>query len=118
MSFQFTFVMAIKATMEHTNEEELAKQLWAIGDHARLRILALLPHNEDCQGGNNVSQIAEKLGLAQPTVSHHLRVLRQAGIVENRKMCRDVFYWVNPEEASHILSALESVLTIRPPIED
>lgn len=90
--------------------EELARQLWAVGDIVRLQILDLLPTTSDCEHGNNVSQIAEKLGLSQPTVSHHLRVLRQAGIVENKKMCRDVFYWKNAGEARALAEALCRVL--------
>jgi ArsR family transcriptional regulator len=92
------------------DEEELAKQLWALGDRARLKILGLLSTGEDCKNGCNVSQIAEKLGLAQPTVSHHLRVLRQAGIIENKKRCRDVFYWIKPSAAVAIVAALEEIL--------
>ncbi len=54
----------------------------------------------------NVSQLAEKLNLSQPTVSHHLRVLRQAGIIECTKLCRDVYYYVNIEEARTLLDTL------------
>ena len=51
--------------------------------------------------------------MTQPTVSHHLRVLRQAGLVDNKKMCRDVFYWVDPEQAEIVLTHLASVFQIR-----
>lgn len=97
--------------MDTIDHETLARQVWAIGDHARLRILALLPVTADCDHENNVSRLGEKLGLSQPTVSHHLRVLRQAGLVENRKMCRDVFYWKRTDEAEKLLDALREVLT-------
>ena len=93
------------------NEEKLAQQLWALGDLARLKILGLLSTSENCEYGYNVSQIAERLGLAQPTVSHHLKVLRQAGIIENKKMCRDVFYWIKPSESKAIIEALEKILS-------
>lgn len=92
------------------SDDSLAKQLWAIGDATRLRLLRLLPRREECEAENNVSALAEKLGLAQPTVSHHLRILRQAGIVANRKMCRDVYYWIEPEGTETLLRALESAL--------
>ena len=52
---------------------DLAKQLWAVGDPVRLRILSLLPPAADCEHGNNVSTLARRLGSSQPTVSHHLR---------------------------------------------
>ncbi|GHC07980.1 ArsR/SmtB family transcription factor [Cerasicoccus arenae] len=91
-------------------EDELAKQLWAIGDVTRLRILRMLPDSANCEHGNNVSQIAEKLGLAQPTISHHLRVLRQAGVVQHKKMCRDCFYWVDRDAAKDIIERLGQLL--------
>ncbi|MDX2108718.1 MAG: metalloregulator ArsR/SmtB family transcription factor [Verrucomicrobiota bacterium] len=91
--------------------DELARQLWAIGDIARLNLLQLLPETpDDCTQGNNVSTLAEKLGMSQPTVSHHLRILRQAGIVKNQKMCRDVYYWIDPVEAEAVLGDLRKVL--------
>jgi len=81
-------------------EDTLARQLWALGDSVRLRILSHLPRNPDCKYRNNVSQLAEDIGIAQPTLSHHLRILRQAGLVSYKRMCRDVYYWLD-EEAAH-----------------
>ena len=85
------------------NQETLAKQLWALGDEARLRIIAHLPRNPDCKYRNNVTHLAEDLGIPQPTLSHHLRVLRQAGLVSYKRMCRDVFYWLD-EDATHAVA--------------
>ncbi len=90
-------------------DSELAKQLWALGDPVRLKILRMLPLTADCDYNNNVSQIAEKLGLSQPTVSHHLRVLRQAGLVANKKMCRDVFYWIDHPKAIRVVAELSAL---------
>jgi ArsR family transcriptional regulator len=95
--------------MPTSRDAELAKQLWAVGDPVRLRILRLLPQMADCQHESNVSSLAVKLGLSQPTVSHHLRVLRQAGLVSYRKMCRDVFYWIEPKAAGAMLRTMEQV---------
>lgn len=101
-------IMAAAAPIK--TQEELARQLWALGDIVRLQILDLLPITPDCKHVSNVSQLAEKLNLSQPTVSHHLRVLRQAGIVEYRKMCRDVYYWKNSDEAHALAESLRRVL--------
>lgn len=87
-------------------DDELARQLWALGDVVRLRLLALLPRSSDCQSGMNVSSLAEKMELSQPTISHHLRILRQAGIIESTKHCRDVFYYINAEETEAVQDAL------------
>ncbi len=98
-------------TVQTKTHDELARQLWAVGDLVRLQILDLLPNSSDCEHALNVSTIATRLGLSQPTVSHHLRVLRQAGIVENKKMCRDVYYWKNADSAHELAEGLKRVLS-------
>lgn len=97
-------------SVSDTDLDVLAKQLWAIGDPVRLQILQILPTEPTCQHACNVSTIAERIGLSQPATSHHLRVLRQAGIITNKKMCRDMIYWVQLDEASALTSALSQVL--------
>lgn len=90
--------------------EALARQLWAIGDITRLRILMMLPTSPECQSCNKVSALAQRLGLSQPTVSNHLGRLRTLGIVRHQKLCRDVYYWINPEMAGQILEDLRLAL--------
>ena len=92
------------------NIDLLAKQLWAIGDPVRLKILRILPTEPTCENACNVSKIAERIGLSQPTTSHHLRILRQAGIVTNQKKCRDMIYWVQLDQAATVTDALCRVL--------
>jgi len=70
-----------------------------------------LPTEPTCENACNVSAIAERIGLSQPATSHHLRVLRQAGIIANRKMCRDMIYWLQVEPGLLVVDALRSVLT-------
>ena len=89
---------------------ELAKQLWALGDPVRLQILRLLPNEPVCHKACNVSEIAEQIGLSQPATSHHLRILRQAGFVSNKKKCRDMIYWINQEATSGVNAQLREVL--------
>jgi len=63
--------------------DRLASALKAIADPARLRLLSLIqaqPGHEAC-----VCHLTEPLGLSQPTVSHHLKVLLQAGLVEREQ---------------------------------
>lgn len=91
--------------------DTLAKQLWAIGDPVRLEILRILPTEPNCENVCNVSKIAEQIGLSQPTTSHHLRILRQAGIITNRKMCRDMIYWVDLEASGEVCDNLREVLS-------
>ena len=90
--------------------DTLAKQLWAIGDPVRLRILELLPTESSCDAACNVSTIAERIGLSQPATSHHLRILRQAGLVAHKKMCRDMFYWIEVDAADGVIGELNELL--------
>lgn len=98
-------------TERNIDLDALAKQLWAIGDPVRLEILSILPSVPNCDNACNVSKIAERIGLSQPATSHHLRILRQAGIVTNQKMCRDMIYWIDLEASSAIYQSLEEVLS-------
>jgi ArsR family transcriptional regulator, arsenate/arsenite/antimonite-responsive transcriptional repressor len=69
--------------LEATDAAQLAGALKVLADPARLRILSLIqsqPSGEAC-----VCHLTEPLGLTQPTVSHHLRVLREAGLVEREQ---------------------------------
>ena len=90
--------------------DTLAKQLWAIGDPVRLDILRILPTEPTCEDACNVSKIAERIGLSQPATSHHLRILRQAGIITNEKKCRDMIYWIDLEASSAVSESLRAVL--------
>ncbi len=90
--------------------DSLAKQLWALGDPVRLQILQMLPTEPSCENACNVSKIAERIGLSQPSTSHHLRVLRQAGLVIGEKRCRDMIYWVQLDEGDAVSAALRDVL--------
>jgi len=59
----------------------------ALGDQTRLSIISLLQIRELC-----VCEIMAALGLTQPTTSHHLMILKNAGIAEDRKEGKWVFY--------------------------
>jgi ArsR family transcriptional regulator len=56
-----------------------------LGDPVRLRILGLLRQHGPLRGAD----LEPLLGLAQPTVSHHLAILRDAGLIEDRRAGRD-----------------------------
>lgn len=84
--------------------DQLAAALKAIADPARLRILSLIqaqPNSEAC-----VCHLTEPLELSQGTVSHHLRVLREAGLVEREQRGSWAFFRVVPES----LAAMRSLL--------
>ena len=71
----------------------------ALGDEHRQRILLLFEPGERL----NVGQIAEVSTLARSTVSHHLKILHESGVLASEKIGKEVWFWINRE-------ALESTL--------
>jgi len=64
----------------------------ALADETRQRILEMLLEEE-----MHVADIVDAFAVSQPTISHHLSVLKQAGLVTSRKEGKQVFYTVNRE---------------------
>lgn len=60
---------------------------------SRIEIIALLQGSKEM----NVSDIAKHFQLAQPTVTHHLKYLQEAGLITSRKEGRKVFYSLHPK---------------------
>ncbi len=91
-----------------TEEEAVsqARLLKALADPTRLRILSLLSRHE---GEVCVFEIVESFTLEQPTISHHLRILRDAGLVDCRKKGLWAYYYVRREalsRAQEVINAL------------
>ena len=83
-----------RAPLSAAAAEQLAGVLKALADPARLRLLSLIQAHagrEAC-----VCELTEPLGLSQPTVSHHLRVLLEAGLVSRDKRGVWVYYRAIP----------------------
>ncbi|MCU1482719.1 MAG: helix-turn-helix transcriptional regulator [Subtercola sp.] len=66
-----------REAISQQNAESLARSLKALADPARLRLLSMVAAHED--GEACVCDLTDPLGLSQPTVSHHLKVLVDAG---------------------------------------
>jgi ArsR family transcriptional regulator, arsenate/arsenite/antimonite-responsive transcriptional repressor len=84
--------------------ENVAAALRVLADPARLRLLSIIqaqPGGEAC-----VCHLTEPLGLSQPTVSHHLKVLTQAGLLERDQRGRWAYYRVVPEPLAAIRGLL------------
>src|SRR5262245_49987829 len=84
--------------------EDVAGALRVLADPARLRLLSII--HAQPGGEASVCHLTEPLGLSQPTVSHHLKVLTQAGLLERDQRGRWAYYRVVPEP----LAALRSLL--------
>lgn len=70
--------------------EPLAGLFRLLSDKTRLNILLLLAHGE-----RNVTSLCAELSLPQPTVSHHLGLLRMNNLIANRRNGKQVFYGLN-----------------------
>jgi ArsR family transcriptional regulator len=89
--------------------EQLALAFKAIADPARLRLVSFIaaqPSGEAC-----VCHLTKPLGITQPTVSHHLRVLYEAGVLDRERRGTWVYYRIVPER----LAALRAALAAPPP---
>jgi ArsR family transcriptional regulator len=85
----------LQGELDPGQAEELASVLKVLADPARLRILSLIqaqPDREAC-----VCHLTEPLGLSQPTVSHHLKVLLGADLVAREQRGSWAYYRVLPQ---------------------
>lgn len=81
----------------------LAEWFGVLADPTRLRLLSLIAAaGEACAA----CDLVDDLGVSQPTVSHHLKVLRDAGLVASEKRGRWVYYWPLPERLGVLAGAL------------
>ena len=69
------------------NFQTLADIFKQLGDGSRIRIFWLLCHCEEC-----VINLSAMVGMSSPAVSHHLRQLRAAGLIVNRREGKEVYY--------------------------
>ena len=94
-------VTTVAPTVEPASPEALPAELArALGDPLRWRIVELLSREQLC-----VAHLSEELGVGQPLVSHHLKVLRQAGLVDSDRRGTWVYYRLIPATLG-VLSAL------------
>jgi len=81
----------------------VAERFKALADPTRVRILNLLAHNPElCVCDMNAS-----FDLSQPTISHHLRILRKAGLVDCDVRGRWCFYRARPDAIRELAGVLE-----------
>jgi ArsR family transcriptional regulator len=88
---------------------ELPAALKAAAEPLRWRILTALAHEELC-----VCHLTEDLDVAQPLISHHLRVLRDAGLVESEKWRYWTYYRLNPAAVSAVGDQLVAIAVNTP----
>jgi ArsR family transcriptional regulator, arsenate/arsenite/antimonite-responsive transcriptional repressor len=88
---------------------DLARVLKALADPARLRLLSVI---EAADGGEACQcDLTEPVGLSQPTVSHHLKVLHDAGLVTREKRGAWAYYRAVPARLAAVAAALTDTRT-------
>lgn len=83
--------------------EKYSEILKALAHPLRLKIACGLMRKDEC----NVSVMVEKLGVAQPVVSQHLNILKNAGIVEAHRDGNKICYRLVSEEVKKIINTME-----------
>ena len=90
--------------LDGAQAEQLARRFAALSDPVRLRLLSLLATSPD--GAVCACDLVEPVGKSQPTVSHHLKVLRDAGLVVSEKRGTNVWYAAVPAALESLREAL------------
>lgn len=94
------------------NFEACQKTLTAIGDETRQHIILEMIRMD--YNGSRVPEITARTNLSRPAVSHHLQILKDAGIVKMRKEGRMTYYYLDPDMASftHLSNTLLQAIGI------
>ncbi len=96
----------LAAPLDAEEAADMAKGFSALADPARLRILSMLaaaPEGEVC-----VCDFVGPVGKAQPTISHHLRILGEAGLVHADRRGKWVWYSLDRERLAQLRASLGS----------
>ncbi len=84
---------------------ELAIGFTALSDPVRLRVLSMLAAS--AEGEVCVCEFVEPLGKSQPTISHHMKILSEAGLVQGDRRGKWVWYSLNRDRLAQLRAAIE-----------
>jgi ArsR family transcriptional regulator, arsenate/arsenite/antimonite-responsive transcriptional repressor len=96
----------VREPLGETAAKSLAGMFKALSDPVRLRLLSLIASHEG--GEACVCDLAGPFDVTQPTISHHLRVLREAGLIDCERRGTWVYYWVLPQALEQLGSLLST----------
>ncbi|WP_158890201.1 ArsR/SmtB family transcription factor [Amycolatopsis anabasis] len=94
----------LSAPLGEEQAAELAPVFKALGDPVRLRLLSMIASRAG--GEVCVCELTPEFELSQPTISHHLKLLRQAGLIECERRGTWVYYWLLPETTDKVAALL------------
>jgi ArsR family transcriptional regulator, arsenate/arsenite/antimonite-responsive transcriptional repressor len=92
------------------DDHEIAAVSRALSNPARIKILRLLAAQTECRG----TEVFSELPLAQSTISEHLRVLKEAGLVTSSPVGTAMTYCLRREPLENLLGLLEEIVTTLP----
>ena len=101
----------VRQALDEQAATELSRMFKALGDPVRLRLLSLIASQAARTGRRGEVCVCDLLGafdVQQSTISHHLRVLREAGLVDCERRGTWVYYWVVPAALERLSSLLQS----------
>ena len=103
---------AMRAQLEKTGDfQAIADVFRQLGDPTRVRIFWLLCHCEEC-----VINIAAMMDMSSPAVSHHLRMLKNTGLINSRREGKEVFYKAADTAIANLLhKMIEQVMKVTCP---
>ena len=101
-------VPLLREPLSAAQAADLARTLKALADPTRLRLVSMVAAHDG--GEACVCNLNDAFDLSQPTISHHLKVLHEAGLVDRDKRGVWAYYALRPEA----LSALAAILTGEP----
>ncbi|MGZ9930759.1 ArsR/SmtB family transcription factor [Streptomyces sp. NC-S4] len=96
----------VREPLDEEAATTLAKMFKALSDPVRLRLLSLIASHEG--GEACVCDLTGPFDVSQPTISHHLKVLREAGLVGSERRGTWVYYWVLPAALAQLSSLLQA----------
>jgi ArsR family transcriptional regulator len=112
MSVEPCCAPVLDGALSEPDASALAGQFKVLADPARLRLLSLIAA---APGGACACELVEPIGKSQPTVSHHLKALREAGLVESERRGTWVWYRVVPERLEALRGALAAPAEVAVP---
>lgn len=96
----------VKKPLDQKDAEQLATTLKALADPARLRLLSIVASSAEQEAC--VCDLIDPIGLSQPTVSHHLKVLTEAGFLTRSKRGTWAYYRLVPQSLEQVSELLTS----------
>ena len=86
--------------------EQMLETFKALSDMNRLQILEMLSCGEMC-----ACDIIDGLGLSQPTISHHMKILQSADLIHSEKRGKWMFYSIDQEKVGQVCSSLKHLVS-------